>query len=491
MHAPRLGTNEQDKIDVCFLTQYHATTTDGRDVDRITIDILPEDVLLEIFDFLVVEINAFGAENRWRTLVHVCRKWRNVIFGSPHRLNLRLVCSDKTPVKEMLDVWPPLPIIVYPYARPESGWDNIVAALERKDRVCGITLKPELQWEMLLDAMREPFPALTQLELRSDIEMDPVVPDWFMGGSAPRLQSLLLESVPIPGLPNLLLSATDLVHLDLRHIPHSGYISPDAIVSCLSTLSRLETFCLGFRPPRSRPNHESRRLPPPTRSVLPALIRMHFTGLSEYLEDLVAQIDSPLLYALEIRLFHQFIFDTPQLIQFISRTPPLEAQDQTRVDFSDLGVRVSFPKTSSTYYDHLSLKILCRQPKLQLSSMAQIFTPSFPPSFFHKVERLYIRESSSSKLEWQDDAEDSQWLEFLRPFTAVKKLYLSKGFGPRIAPSLQQLVGGRTIEVLPALHSLLVSDELHLSGPFEEAIGTFVAARQLSNCPVVVSQRTF
>ncbi len=103
------------------------------------------------------------------------------------------------------------------------------------------------------------------------------------------------------------------------------------------------------------------------------------------------------------------------------------------------------------------------------------------------VEQLYIREGSSVMLEWQDDIEDSQWLELLRPFTAVKNLYLSKEFAPRIAPSLQELVGGRT-EVIPALQRIFL-EELHPSGPFEEAIGKLVAARQLSNHPVAISQR--
>jgi hypothetical protein len=72
----------------------------------------------------------------------------------------------------------------------------------------------------------------------------------------------------------------------------------------------------------------------------------------------------------------------------------------------------------------------------------------------------------------------------LRPFTAVKDLRLSKEFAPRIAPSLQELVGGRTTEVLPALQSLILEERP--SGPFKDAIGKFVAARQLSNHPVAL-----
>jgi len=215
---------------------------------------------------------------------------------------------------------------------------------------------------------------------------------------------------------------------------------------------------------------------------------LYFTGVSEYLEDLVARIDSPLLDCLDITLFHQLIFDTPLLIQFISRTPTLEVHDQARVDFSDLYIKVTFAKTSSSY--RLALKILCRQPEWQLSSMAQICTSFFPRSVIQMVERLFIRERRYSKLEWQDDIEYSQWLELLHPFMAAKHLYLSKEFVPRIAPSLQELIGGRTTEVLPALQSLFLG-EPHTSGPFEEAIGKFVAARQLSNHPVAISRRRF
>jgi hypothetical protein len=392
-------------------------------------------------------------------------------------------------VREMLDVWPPLPIVIHDFACPKSGSDNIIAALELNDRVSQIRIKLDLQWEKILDAMQKPFPALKLVILSSDVEIAPVVPDSFMGGSAPRLQYLLLERIPIPKLPKLLLSATDLGRLDLRRIPHSGYISPEAIVTCLSTLPRLERLYLGFESSRSRPNRESQRLPPPTRSLLPALIKLHFTGVTEYLEDLVARIDSPLLDCLEIVLLHQRIFFAPQLIQFIGRTPTLKVHHRARVDFSDLHARITFSKTSSSNY-HLTLKILCRQPEWQLSSVTQIFTSFFPRSFIGMVEQLSIRGICYSKLDWPDDVEDSKWLELLHPFTAVKDLHLSKEFAPRIAPSLQELVGGRTTEVLPVLQSLTL-EKLRPSGPFEEAIGKFVAARQLSNHPVAISQKKF
>jgi len=68
----------------------------------------------------------------------------------------------------------------------------------------------------------------------------------------------------------------------------------------------------------------------------------------------------------------------------------------------------------------------------------------------------------------------------------VKGFYLCKKFTPRIAPTLQELVGGRVTEVLPTLQSLFL-EEIHPSGPVQEGIDQFVAARQLASHPIAVS----
>ena len=99
------------------------------------IDVLPDDVLLEIFDFLGIT----GME-AWQSLVHVCRRWRNLVFVSPRRLNLHLFCTLKTPVKDTLDVWPALPLIVMGTVALASGMDNIIAALGQSNRVCQVSL---------------------------------------------------------------------------------------------------------------------------------------------------------------------------------------------------------------------------------------------------------------------------------------------------------------------------------------------------------------
>ena len=113
--------------------------------------------------------------------------------------------------------------------------------------------------------MQQPFPALTSVWLR--FKSSPVIPASFLGGSAPSLRTFALERIPFPGLPKLLLSATHLVDLDLRDIPHSGYFSPETIVTCVSTLTALKGIRVEFESPRSCPDRRRRHPPPRTRNL--------------------------------------------------------------------------------------------------------------------------------------------------------------------------------------------------------------------------------
>jgi hypothetical protein len=191
------------------------------------------------------------------------------------------------------------------------------AAVVHNNHICEIYLShlTRSQLQQLASAMQVPFPALTHLMLSfvSDGHPAPDLPDGFLGGSAPRLQSLELYSFGFPALPKLLLSATNLVRLTLSYTPYSGYVSPEAIVTSLAVLANLKSLLIEFQAAPFHPDPESRRLPPPTRIVLPALTRFEFQGISEYVEDLVVRIDAPLLDSIDIAIFHQLPFDISQL----------------------------------------------------------------------------------------------------------------------------------------------------------------------------------
>lgn len=91
---------------------------DHSDLGYITIDELPDDVLLEIFDFCMCRVEA------WEALVHVCLRWQYIVSAASRRLELRPICTTGTPAGEKLDIWPKLPIVIR------------VSGIERWDRQC-------------------------------------------------------------------------------------------------------------------------------------------------------------------------------------------------------------------------------------------------------------------------------------------------------------------------------------------------------------------
>jgi hypothetical protein len=140
----------------------------------------------------------------------------------------------------------------------------------------------------------------------------------------------------------------------------------------------------------------------------------------------------------------------------------------------------------------LRLEILCRPSDWQLSSLVQLCSFSFPRTLIRSLEHLYIHDDEHSRPHWQDDIENSQWLELLQPFTAVKNLHLSRGISLRIVPALQELVGEKMTGVLPALQCLFL-EEGHPSGPNREAIIDVYSLRLIRSClalPTIVRQHS-
>jgi hypothetical protein len=411
----------------------------------------------------------------WQSLVHVCRRWRGVVFESPRRLNLQLYCGPKTPVKEKLDVWPALPFLVCGDTAISST-DNVTAALGRSNRVRQVNLRLGYwQLEGVLAAMQVPFPELTDLRLSSSdsifMNLEPMlgIPDSFLDGSAPRLRNLTLRNIAFPGLPKLLLSACHLVGLYLSNIPDTGYIPPEAMIDLLSELSRLKILRLEYQPIPYL-YRESRSPPPPKHAILPSLGEFRFTGFTGYLEALVTHIDTPQLDEMHISFINSSNFDCPRLAQFINRTPTLRARDKAHLQFVNCTTSVALLARSSIL-------------KIETLFSLETFVRGLCNSSLHPlstVEDLYIEHQHWNP---RSPTESTQLLELLLPFTAVKNLFLPKELAPGISAALQELVGDRISEVLPSLQNIFVQG-LEPSGPFQEKVGHFVAARQLSNHPV-------
>jgi hypothetical protein len=168
----------------------------------------------------------------------------------------------------------------------------------------------------------------------------------------------------------------------------------------------------------------------------------------------VDRIDAPLLDYIRI-VFDQLHLDTLQLFQFIGRGERFKLLDQAEVIFYDDRIKLStYPHPRSSYRDVLELVTPCTRGDLdgdhdaQLLSLARICAHSLPP--FSTLERLDITGDPG----WEGlifQLENLPWLEFLRPFTSVKDLYLSDDIALRVAPVLRELAEEGVTEVLPVL----------------------------------------
>lgn len=392
-------------------------------------------------------------------------------------------------MRKSLDYWPSLPIIirstltstVFTLHDRENG-ENIVAALEQRNRVCKVELKNLTSYLLnsFTEVMQESFPALTGIFLSSHIDAEPVLPDKFLGRSAPNLQYFDLDGISFSALPKLLSSATHLNRLQLRKIPYTGYISPEAMATCLAALSNLETLVLEFHSPRSQPTRDNRPSSPLTRAALPALTAFDFQGVSEYLEDFVTLIDAPLLNRVTFRFFNQLTFDNPQLSQFIDRTEILKSLNLGSIEFLSDVVKTTF--TSPVGRGKLELGISCCRPDWQVSSMAQLCAQL--PSLTSRVEQLDVRKGCISRAKWPEDMESAQWLELFDPFIAVEKLGIQK-LGQLVVPALGESTREWASDILPAMRTLLFRG-LEAKSLIKDDLKLFVSARRSSNHPISV-----
>ncbi|KAI9455515.1 hypothetical protein F5148DRAFT_1288216 [Russula earlei] len=360
--------------------------------DRMTINTLPDDALVQIFDFYVNH-SSIGT-NGWHTLIH-------------HGLD---------------------------------SWENIGTALEweHHHRICEIDLLniPTTHWGRFAAAMQKPFPELTFLRFWAFAVTAKSLPDSFLGGSAPLLRHLSLSDCPFPGIPKLLLSAHQLVRLSLWSIPDSGYISPQDLVTAVSVMSGLEVLRIQFRSPRYP---ASRSPPTPTRSVLPALTGLLFWGVHEYLEDLLAQIEAPPSQHTRRDVLHGPSLCPPT-------TPPA---DQSHKIVRDMR------QSNCAHFQWWNPNFNFQKNRSDSGGLVanQVCGSSFP--LLSTLIQFDILDNASQS-HWKDDMPTTPWLGLLAPFTSVNDLRLSDPAARHIYRVLEELVEERVTEFLPALRNIFV-----------------------------------
>ena len=265
------------------------------------------------------------------------------------------------------------------------------------------------------------------------------------------------------------------------------------MATALSALTRLQSLDLTFRPPRSRTQWTKKSLQPsPTRFVLPALTQFRYLGVHKYLEDLVSHIDAPQLNESEIsffedkELFEEVDLDTPQFSRFIDRAPTLKAYKEAHIHLRGFDATVRIPLLSSGPSSpprELTVDIADGEADWKLSSLGAVCA-SFSP-FLSTIENLYIKEDEYWQQAFYYFLESWRWLDVLRPFTAVKNLYLPGKSTRDVMPALQVVVEQGLRGVLPKLENIFL-DSTEVSGRVLIAIGLFEAVRRDTGQPVAL-----
>ncbi|KAH9168464.1 hypothetical protein EDB89DRAFT_2231821 [Lactarius sanguifluus] len=437
-----------------------------------TINVFPDGILLEIFAFCLPDPYPYGDPKRrmrvWQRLVRVCQRWRRIIYASPRYLDLHLHCSSRTPFRKDLSLWPEFPLTVE-YCIMEDQ-DDLTAALEHPDRIRRIDLDiASSEVFEAVEAMDVPFPVLTHLKLTGPEEdrlKDMLyLSDGFLGGSAPCLQHLSLDSAALDNLPKLLLSTRDLVSLRLENFPPWGHTSPEEIVGGLTGLTRLRTLSIRFAIPYER--MKKRSMHPRSCAVLPALTEFEFRGGSKYLDELMAQIDTPRVEDVVIE-YSELDVQAPQFSEFIK----LSQFKRARVDFCYSDIKLDRPQGECHQARH---SLIISDPELQrftAPDMARLLDQLVP--MLSNVVHLSVVGTRGRG----DDM-----LPLLRLFPAVETMDVSRktaGYAEGyVASALEDIAEDMVTEVLPALQLLLLDDD-------DNKLERFLSLRQLSGRPVTI-----
>ena len=449
---------------------------------------LPEDVLLDIFDFYRLDDmeQSQGRPWKWHRLAHVSRKWRDVISMSTHRLDLRILCKSGAPIEDLLASWPTLPLVAILDAGriPEHIPRSVMVALRHPDRLCEIDLHvTSSMLASIVEVIQKPCQALESIRITVDAPTEPsmLVRKAFLGGSAPHLREIELDGIifPFPAIRQVLFSAENLVELHLANIPNNAYFSPNELVTGLSTLLQLKQLTIDFHsPPPSPPLSMTRPLAQHT--TLPSLMSLDFHGASGYLEEFVARIDLPVLCKVATRFFNDIVFEIPEFCKFIFRLDALSSPTWVIVKHSVDSVCVFFEE-GQFLIESCFLGTSCRQLDWQLSFVTQI--TSQLTSHLSSVHLLDIQIGDALPT-GEEDVDSTDWLELFQLFPHVTQVYVSEKLVPRIMEAL--VAQDMTTEVFPKLTSLRLG-QYHNLPSVAIAAERFVTARKLSGRTVTLT----
>ena len=424
----------------------------------------------------------------WYGLAHVCQRWRKVVLGSASYLGVSLVCTDGTPVADMLAHSPSLPLVI-DYFHVDHGItedeEGAILALKHRDRIRHVRLFiPFTSLQKLIATMDEEYPFLEYLIIGQrvkDTSTVSILPETLQ---APHLRHLTLIGFALPIGSRLLTTAVGLVTLCLWMNDPSTYFHPNTLLHWLSFMPQLETLAIFFFFPV--PNCEvERQLTRTPIITLPNLYFIRFRGVSAYLEALVHWITTPRLEKLQIDFFNQLTFSVPHLVQFMNTTENLRF-DSAKFLFDDKRVHVEvYPPGEAKMKAAFIIFVSCWHLNWQVSSVAQIFNSL--GHLFPVVEHLTFEHTVHSRSsEEHNEVDRTEWRKLLRPFRNVKTLWIDNGLIEQLSRSLDLEDGEPPLELLPELQELTYSG----SGNTGDVFTSFIDARQNTDRAITLFRRS-
>ena len=459
-------------------------------VYKTPIDNLDDDSLLQIFNFYRLE-DEFNWYLRlaWLKLVRVCPRWRRLIYDSWLHLHVFLLLTYDSPSIATLGHLPPLPLVIHYPDRTRTlsrkDEDNIHLGLQQHGRVRQVILQaPSSSLRMWLQPMNKPFPRLEYLFLSSTTtdseETSLVAPELLQ---APRYLSL--HGIGLPKGMSSLSSTTALSTLSLTRIPESCYFPPAHLVTQLHGLPCLEELSIGFALPIPLPSSGGELSSAPISPVtLPILRQFTFQGEDVYLDNVVAQINTPLLKLLNVTLLFDLAFTLVNLTGFIRRTERLGCHGLVAgVMFNKDGPTIHASCHEQPGIMELSLRVNCKPFDWQINSAAQVC--SALGEVLSAVEKLALDlDVDRMPTNWERRRDSMIWHELLLPYLGVKKLYIGPSLTLELSQSLDSVAGELVLELLPELEELEVQLEM---GHSKHVFSLFVETRESVARPVYLS----
>jgi hypothetical protein len=481
----------------------------------LTINRLPDELLLEIFDSYRQSIDPFDDQWRkkfaWLNLAHVCRRWRAVMFASSSRLDLIITVGPRKPghIKTILSS--PLPISIeytcwYGDITGSALW-RMRAAIRHRDRVREISFGGQVvSFGKFIRATNCHFPALESLSLSFPYDREPDIPATFLRGpdqSNLPLRRLRLDGASLASVSGLLISATALTDLtlDVTSVTSNAADFESSqgsfLLTCLQGMECLRS--LDLTTPDYLRESQSQHSTPNDVVPLLKLTRFHYFGPTAFLNNLMSGLSAPSLQDVHFILCNLLpILHLPRFID---------------------GLREQYHTANVTFYRNghdFRLSLLTHSGDIDhVKPSFRFHTNYFPGS----IKPITGSSMSSTKLATTEELallfpattmvgrvgplltvlqHDFPLREFLRQFRSVKVLRLNP-FVPEVALSLRQDDGEA---LLPLLEEIVLSAppiSRSTKGPDEEyqdrsaaelaAFEPFVSAREQMGRHVKISHR--